>query len=138
MTLPIQKIFLGLFTLSGFLANCQSKEIPKGEITIYQDTSVASLIKRNTTWTDSKVSMSGYRLQIHLGADRIKANEIRVQFLKDHPATEAYLLYQQPNFKVRVGDYKTRLEAVKALQILGISYPGAFIVKDEVKFPKSE
>jgi hypothetical protein len=46
------------------------------------------------------------------------------------------MTYQQPNFKIRVGDFKTRLEALKFLKEVQGLYSTAFIVKDDVKLPE--
>ncbi|MDQ3050305.1 MAG: SPOR domain-containing protein [Bacteroidota bacterium] len=80
--------------------------------------------------------MSGYRIQIYFGSDRTKANEVKTDFLQLFPNKGAYLIYQQPNFKIRVGDHKTRLEAMKFLKEIQSLYSAAFIVKDEVKLPE--
>jgi hypothetical protein len=110
----------------------------KGKVTIHQDSLVSQLLRRNALLNETKMSMPGYRIQIYFGTDRNKANEIRTAFIADHNDTPAYLLYHQPNFKVRIGDFKTRLEAVKAMQVISISYSNAFIVKDEIPLPKPE
>lgn len=111
-------------------------ENEKGHVTVLQDSVVAMMLKRNATISETKQTMPGYRIQLYFGSDRTKAGEIRNEFIKDHPETGAYLVYQQPNFKVRAGDYKTRLEAVKAMQLISAFYPSAFIVKDDVHLPK--
>ena len=41
-----------------------------------------------------------------------------------------------PNFKVRVGDFRTELEAIRLQRDLEYQYPGGFIVRDDIKFPK--
>lgn len=114
----------------------QTKAIRKGKVTVYQDSLVAQLIRRNALLNETKMSMPGYRIQIYFGTDRNKANEIRTGFITDYRDVPAYLVYHQPNFKVRIGDFKTRLEAVKAMQVISISYSNAFIVKDEIPLPK--
>lgn len=129
-------VLLGVLVTFTFPANGQDAAVKKGQVIILRDTSVTRLLQNYTAYAESRQSMPGYRIQIYFGTDRTQANEIRTAFIKDHESTEAYLLYHQPNFKVRVGDYKTRLEAMKALQLLSISYPGAFLVKDEVHLPK--
>jgi hypothetical protein len=122
-------MIIALFTASAQTAN------PKGHIIVLQDSSIELLLRRNAAMNEVRQSMPGYRIQIYFGTDRSKASEIKAEFKKDHADIETYLVYHQPNFKVRVGDFKTRLEAVKAIQLISIYYPGAFIVKDEVKLP---
>ena len=54
------------------------------------------------------------------------------EFLKKFPDDMAYLIYQQPNFKIRVGDFRDRLQAQQFyLKLLPI-FNTAFIVKDEI------
>ena len=81
--------------------------------------------------------MPGFRVQVYYGSNRSKAIEIRTGFLKTSSGIPAYLIYQQPNFKVRLGDFKTRLEALELLEKMQLEFPGAFIVKDEVKLPQN-
>ena len=72
-----------------------------------QDSLVQVLVNRHITINQAKRTMPGYRIQIYFGSDRTKANEIKTDFLHVFPNISTYLVYQQPNFKIRVGDYKT-------------------------------
>ena len=119
-----------------FMAHAQSSRDGKGMVTVMRDSSIELLLRRNAALNETRQSMTGYRAQIYFGTDRTKASEMKTEFKKDHPDIEVYLVYQQPNFKVRVGDYKTRLEAVKAMQLISAIYPTSFIVKDEVRLPR--
>lgn len=96
------------------------------------------LVKRQIAINSVKMTMPGYRVQIFYGGQRAKATEIRSAFIKKFPTTPAYLIYQQPNFKVRIGDFKTRLEAMQFLDLIQENYSSAFIVKDDVKLPELE
>lgn len=129
--------FITFFTvISSYGAFAQDHGFNRGKVTVYQDSTVAFLLKKNSELTELKQNMPGYRIQIYYGTDRNKANEIRTEFIRDHIETEAYMVYHQPNFKVRIGDFKTRLEAQKAMQLFSAFYPGSFIVKDEIPLPK--
>ncbi len=81
------------------------------------------------------MSSAGYRIQIYFGNDRAKAQDVRNNFVQLFPNSSIYLLYHQPNFKVRAGDFRTRLEATRFLKSLGDRFRPAFIVPDEVKLP---
>ena len=101
-----------------------------------QDSLIHALVNRHIAINQAKRSMPGYRVQIYFGSDRAMANEIKSDFLHLFPDAGVYLVYQQPNFKIRVGDYKTRLEAMKFLKEIQSLHPAAFIVKDDVKLPE--
>jgi len=100
------------------------------------DSLVNLLVKRHIAINSSKMSMPGYRVQVYYGGQRAKATEIRTEILRKFPQAAAYIIYQQPNFKLRLGDFKTRIEAMKLLDEVRHEYPQAFVVKDDVKLPE--
>lgn len=93
------------------------------------------LLAKHREQNVNKQSMPGYRIQIYFGGNRQKAAEVKLDFASKYPDVPAYISYQQPNFKVRVGDYRHRMEAQKFLKNLDGQYPTMFIVPDEVKLP---
>jgi len=101
-----------------------------------QDSLIHVLMNRHIAINQAKKTMPGYRVQIYFGSDRSKANDVKTDFLQLFPSKGAYLIYQQPNFKIRVGDFKTRLEAMSFLKEIQSLYSAAFIVKDDVKLPE--
>ena len=83
----------------------------------------------------SKGTFSGYRIQIHFGQDRTNANKAKTDFANKYASLPSYLTYQQPYFKVCIGDFRTKLEAVRALNNIKKEYPGAFVVRDKINPP---
>lgn len=64
----------------------------------------------------------GYRIQIYNGIDRDKAQAIQSAFIKSHPGVSTYLIYNQPHFRVRVGNFLSRGEASELYQSLSRQY----------------
>ena len=77
--------------------------------------------------------MDGFRVKIHFSADKTKAREVQSKFSMKYNKVEAYEEYQQPNFVVIVGDFKTKLEATEFLEDIKAAYPNAFIVKSKIR-----
>ena len=77
----------------------------------------------------------GYRVQIFLG-DRKTAEDTKRNFLQHNPDMAAYLSWLAPNFRLRVGDLRTRLEAEHLLREMKVLYPGSYIVPDEIEMPR--
>ena len=75
----------------------------------------------------------GYRIKIHFSADKTKAREIQAKFSSKYSDVSTHEEYQQPNFVVNVGDFKTKLEAYQLLKKIKEDFPYAFIVKSKVK-----
>jgi len=100
------------------------------------DSLVKVLVNRHTAISQAKGTMHGYRVQIYFGPQRNSANEVKDDFSKLYADIPAYLSYQQPNFKIRVGNFTTRLEALKFLKEIQPYFSTAFIVEDEVMLPE--
>jgi SPOR domain len=75
----------------------------------------------------------GYRIKIHFGADSDKAKTVRSKFAATFKEYLTYEDYQQPNFVVLVGDFKTKLQAYEALKKIQGEFPNSFIVKGRIK-----
>jgi hypothetical protein len=64
-----------------------------------------------------------------------KAFNQKVKFLSKYPEYDVHVKYKAPDFKVRVGDFRTKNEALKLQKKIQQDYPGAFIVPDIIDFP---
>jgi hypothetical protein len=106
--------------------------------TTQSDSLALKLVERHKLLNASKLSVSGYRVQIYFGTDRNKAQEVRSEFLSNNPNTPAYLIYHQPYFKVRIGDFYSRLDAIGFLNKIAVDYTTSFVVSDDVKLPVFE
>lgn len=106
-----------------------------GKIELLQDYKVKQLVS-NQLEINSKAVIKGYRIKIHFGSDKTKSKEVKAKFISKFPHTHAYEKYDQPNFNIRVGDFRTKLEAYKFLKEVQIEFPFAFIVQDDIEFPE--
>ena len=80
--------------------------------------------------------MDGFRIQLFSGTERIHANQLKAKFLAAYPHVPAYLIYQQPYFKLRVGDFRNRMEAQYLFYHLNPEFNQAIIVADKINFPQ--
>jgi septal ring-binding cell division protein DamX len=69
----------------------------------------------------------GFRVQIFYG-DETKARGIQNKFKVNFPNVYTKLDYEQPYWKVQVGNYKTRLEADKAMVSFSEKFSGLIII----------
>ena len=69
----------------------------------------------------------GFRVQIFYG-DETKARGIQNKFKVNFPNVYTKLDYDQPYWKVQVGNYKTRLEADKAMVSFSEKFSGLIII----------
>ena len=111
----------------------------QGNIKVSVDPAIEDLVAKHTAYNKKIKGVDGYRVQISFesGNNSKKAsNDIRLSFLEKYPTVGAYLIYQQPNFKTRVGDFHTRLEAECFKKQIEKDFPSAFVVKDFIEVPK--
>ncbi|MBK8499062.1 MAG: SPOR domain-containing protein [Flavobacteriales bacterium] len=105
--------------------------VSPGDVVIHADPKVEELMRK---YSSHKHSIRGYRVQIFLG-DHKHAEEAKRAFLQKNPDLPIYQSWFAPNFRLRVGDLRTRLEAERLLRDLRVAYPGSYIVPDEIEMP---
>ncbi len=77
-------------------------------------------------------TQDGYRIKIHFGIDKDKAHTVKSKFSSRFNEYNTHEEYQQPNWVILVGDFKTKLEAFQSLKKIQGEFPNSFIVKDKV------
>lgn len=105
--------------------------------TVLRSAQVDTLLAMHRRYAEHKGGTEGYRVQLFSGSgneSRQQANDVRNDFLRDFPTVPAYLIFQSPNYKVRVGDLRTEIEAMRLKQDISYKFPGGFVVKDDIKF----
>jgi len=108
-------------------------------IHIYESNEVKNAIQKRADYAHlAHGTFKGYRIQINFGQDRNEANRVKGDFNTKYPGISTYMSYQQPYFKVNVGDFRSKLEAVKNLNLIRKNYPGAFIVSDKINPPAAQ
>lgn len=123
-----------LLLISSSFAVAQGISADTGKVVVLQPDAVALLAQKQIE-INAKSHLKGYRVKIHFGADKTKAKEVKAKFIAKFPGVPAYEKYDQPNFNIRVGDFRTKLEAYKLLKEIQPEFPSAFIVVDEIEFP---
>ena len=128
-------IFGLLFTAFGFSGEAQDSAslIHNNLITINQDPKVASLMNQYKDYNQRKEFTDGYRIQLMYTDVRDEVYKSKSKTYGEFPDLPSYVEYEQPYYKLRIGDFSTRLEATYYLQKVISVYSGAFIVKDKIR-----
>ncbi len=84
-------------------------------------------------------SVRGFRIQVANTQNRDEANAIKAELLRRFPDQKSYLLYQAPNFRVRIGNFLTQKDASQLRKMISALYPdkGIYIVPDIVEHTPS-
>ncbi len=131
-------IFLGVI-LFGIFPQIFSQEAEQGNVKVIQDARVDTLMEKYIMVNEFDPDIKGFRIEIFFESgnqSKNKAIEAKSEFVNLFPEMPSYLTFQPPNYKVRVGDFRTKMEADKFLKEIETTYPSAFIVADKISFPK--
>ncbi len=107
-----------------------------GRVEIIQDSRISALVEKHIAINEKQKGIPGYRVQIFFGSKRKDVLEVRTDFLAKYPDIGAYIKYDEPYFKVRVGDFRTQLKAQKFYKEISGSFPNSFIVEDLIVLPE--
>ena len=83
--------------------------------------------------------MTGYRIRVFYDNGqnaRNRSEAISRSISASYPGIGVYRTFESPNFKVCVGDFRTKDEALKVYHSLRSSYPTAIILKETINYPR--
>ena len=109
----------------------------EADVVVNQTPAVEASMRRQVQ-SNKERTMSGYRVRIFFDnkqTARVESEETLKKFERLYHDVVAYRTYANPYFKVTVGDFRTRSEAVKLLERIRHDFPSAFVVKENISFP---
>ncbi len=112
--------FLLAFSFSVFYASAQ-----KGDIHIEQDKKIVDLL---AIYKSSNASNNYYRIQVGFGS-HAKAQKIKLSVEQDFPNMYSKIDFDSPTYRVRLGRFKTKLEAERKFMEVRKKYPNAMLLK---------
>ena len=129
MSTPANKLVLLLFFVLSAVIGAHAQD-PQFETQL----KVKQLVEKKAEYHRlTGGEQDGYRIKIHFGVDRDKAKLVHSKFSARFPEYPTAEEYQQPNFVVLVGAFKTKLEAFESLKKIEPEFPNAFIVKGKIR-----
>ena len=117
------------------LGMCYSQD---GKVTIIKDGRLDALVGEQSKVIPPEVKpqIDGFRIQLFFDSDKSKVNAKRAQFIAVYPRIDTYLIYNAPNYFLKGGDFRTRLEAEKIKAEIVGEFPTRFIVKEKIHLPR--
>lgn len=108
---------------------------PRVDLLLKKQGDVNAAIKKANART-----AKGFRLLVINTNKRDEAIAAKTKVYSNFPELKAYLVYQSPYFRLKVGNFKTRDEAVQYQKSLGFYFPkGVFVIPDTIEItPEKE
>ena len=122
--LKLKVIFSIVFLV--FLSEKSSGQVTKASIS--QDPKFEQLLNEKRKINSSITVNDRYKIQIFNG-DSENSKKNLTDFKRENKNMDATIVFSTPQYKVWVGNFKTRIEAEKTLNDLKKKYPNAFLIK---------
>ena len=147
-------LILSVILALTFVKVCAQEDYLSKTLPVFQDTTqsdsteildklhyvMTDQVEKYLMLTDSldknQHSKPGYRIQIYSNSGpSARENAIKEQskFLTLYQETSSYTKWSYPNWCVRVGDFRTKLEALEFHLAIRELYPASFIISDEIE-----
>ena len=112
--------FLLILILAGFSICALSQNTNLSNIQIIQDSRIDTLISTHIMINEYKLlnpdndGIDGYRINIFFDSGnntKSAAENIKEDFINNYPKTGVYISFKSPYYYVRIGDYRSKIEA---------------------------
>lgn len=117
-----------LVILISFVATGISAQ--SGGVVINDYAGAGQLIEQHIAFNKELGELPGYRIQLMTTNSLVTAKDEKVKFLNQFDSYRATIVFEAPNYKLRIGNYTNRFDANRDLQMLLADFPNALIVKD--------
>lgn len=135
--LPARMLLLLMFFLAAISFSFAQT---RGEVEVIKDPRIDTLIAHRLSVSRSssgRIGSSsgsgwGYRVQFFVSANRNEIYAKQAMFNQMHPDLRTYIIYQEPNYKIKAGDFRTRLEAQKLMRDLRPQFSTLFLISEKI------
>lgn len=137
---------LGILFLTCLSARAQEK----GQVVVIKDPRIEALQERRfgtkitagtggstaaqpvDKTTATRTTQRGFRVQIYSGSSRNEAYAEQARFQRLYKDIDTYVSYEEPNYRVKVGDFRGRSEANRLMQSLRGQFNSVFIFTEDI------
>jgi len=121
---PSKNVFLTLALIS-FTYNIHAQD---QNLTLNQDPKFEQLLNDKRKINTSISTNDTYRIQIFSGKSE-DAKKTLADFKREYTNIDGTIIFNTPNYKVMVGNFKTRIEAERNLADIQKRYKSVFLIK---------
>ena len=108
-----------------------------GKVTVSQSSAVRAALN-NYIRSNTGKKIQGYRIRVFYENSpqaRTRSEGIAAYLRNQYPENGVYRSFEAPNYKVTVGDFRSKEEALRIYMALKSIYPTAFIIKETINYP---
>lgn len=108
-----------------------------GKVTVTQSSPVRSALN-NYIFSNTGKKIQGYRIRVFYDNSpqaRTRSESVAAYVRSQYPENGVYRTFEAPNYKVTVGDFRSKEEALRIYMALKGIYPTAYIIKENINYP---
>ncbi len=128
MTVKFSYFALLIFLIPSLLMGQESE----GDLRVETPAGVDELVAQKIAFNKEQNSYSGYKIQIYYGSEK-ECYEIKDEFVALFPDIPTSIIFSTPQWKLQVGEFRTRLEADKSIQSIKKEYPSAIVLATDIE-----
>ena len=117
---------LYFFIISSFF--CLSSRAQDGKTNISVDPKIDQLLKEKRKLNTGLFLNEAYKIQIFYGNSEESKKKLQ-EFKREFKDLDGTIIFNSPNYKVWVGNFKTRIEVERAMFDIKKKHPTALIIK---------
>ncbi len=92
---------------------------------------ISALIEQKKAFNKTNKNILVFKIQIYNG-NETQAYAVKRNFEADFPEYRTKIIYKTPEWKTHAGNFRTRLEADRALNIVKLKYAGAIVLEEKI------
>lgn len=103
----------------------------QGSLTIVQDPGIANLVGIHMNASNKSKFIDGFRIQLYLGSNnnaKKEATQVKTRLLSLFPNERPHVIYEAPFWRVQVGDFRSKNEALSLYKKLKPEFPSCYTV----------
>ena len=110
----------------------------ENQIEIIKDNRIDALVKKQGEIIPpaSVPQITGYRIQLFFDIEKKAVDDARAKFISMYPKVDTYVTYTAPNYFLKVGNFRTHLEAEKVKTSVDKDFPTNYIIKELINLPR--
>jgi hypothetical protein len=122
-------LFIGMILLVHFVVRSQETA---GDLRVESSARINELVAQKKEYNKKVNSYPGYKIQIYYGSEK-ECYEIEEEFRLQFPEIQTSIIFSTPQWKLQVGNYRTRLEADKSILDIKKEYPSAIVLATDIE-----
>ena len=100
----------------------------EGTVSIEQDEKIERLLKERKRLLKNGKLKTHYSIQVISARELRTARETLSKCKVKYPSYKSDIIYETPNYKVQIGEFRNKLDADRALLAINEAYQGAFVI----------